>query len=185
MSRSPERGRRGTAPVRIATDAFQTSRVRKSLVRILDESPLCALATIGAGGRPRINTAYFAYSADFDFFFLSASSSAHVRNLRRDRRAALAVFRSPQVWGGNDRGVQLFGTCKETRGTTTTRAHQIYASRFPAYVRWLSGAGASEEQSALLKSYRFYRFRPRRFKILDEREFGGAVFVEGAFRRRR
>lgn len=186
MTRSPRKNdRRGTAGVRIETDAFPVTRVRRSLVRILDGSPLCALATIDARGRAYVNTAYFAYSSAFEFFFLSDSTSVHVRNLRRNRNAAMAVFRSPQVWGDNDRGVQLFGTCEEARGTTANRARQVYARRFPAYGHRLSRAGTSEQQSTLLRSYRFYRFRPQRFKILDEGEFGGAVFVEGTFRRRR
>jgi len=39
-------------------------------------------------------------------------------------------------------------------------------------------------QAALLRSYAFYRFLPRRIKILDEREFGGAVFATAAVVRR-
>ena len=36
---------------------------------------------------------------------------------------------------------------------------------------------AERRQAALLRSYAFYRFLPKRIKILDEREFGGAMFV--------
>jgi len=75
--------------------------------------------------------------------------------------------------------------CSEARGRARARAYAVYARRFPAYARWLAGQELSEDQANLLKSYRFYRFLPGRFKILDEAEFGGAVFVSGTFRRTR
>jgi len=169
----------------LETDSFPEGRVRRGLLRILDESPLSALATIGPRGRAHINTAYFAYSPDFEFFFLSDPRSAHARNLRREPSAALAVFRSPQTWGGEDRGVQLFGTGSETRGRTALKAERTYADRFPAYRRWAEGSGITPAQAAQFRTYRFYRFLPRRFKILDEAEFRGTLFVEGTFRRGR
>jgi len=43
---------------------------------------------------------------------------------------------------------------------------------------------AERRQAALLRSYAFYRFLPGRIKILDEREFGGAMFVTAAVVRR-
>ena len=39
---------------------------------------------------------------------------------------------------------------------------------------------AERRQATLLRSYAFYRFLPRQIKILDEREFGGAMFVTAA-----
>jgi len=45
----------------------------------------------------------------------------------------------------------------------------------------MEGLSAAERrQAALLRSYAFYRFLPKRIKILDEREFGGAIFVTAA-----
>ncbi len=168
----------------LETQAYPDARVRRSLLRLLDDSPLCALATIGPRRRAHINTAYFAYSPDFEFFFLSDPGSVHAQNLRRERTAALAVFRSPQTWGGDDRGVQLFGTCTEARGRTLAAAERAYAHRFPPYRRWAAGIGITPAQAAQFRTYRFFRFLPRRFKILDEAELRGTPFVEGAFRRR-
>ncbi len=178
------RGTKGPKAI-LRTEACSAARATRSLQRILEENPLCAVATLGPRGRVHINTAYFAWSPDFEFYFLSDPRSVHARNLQSNRSAALAVFRSPQPWGGDDRGVQLFGTCSETRGSAANRAERAYARRFPSYAAWTAGRGSSPQQTAQLRSYRFYRFVPGRVKILDESEFGGAVFVEGTFRTRR
>lgn len=73
------------------------------------------------------------------------------------------MYRSTQAWGGSDRGIQLFGSTRELRGRDARAAEQLYAARFKAY----SDIGA----------YRFYRLRPRRMKLFDERALGGATFV--------
>jgi len=64
-------------------------------------------------------------------------------------------------------------------------AEQVYAKRFPPYARWMSSTKKDEEKLAeQLRSYRFYRFLPRQLKVLDEAEYGGAVFVVVTIRRR-
>jgi len=75
----------------------------------------------------------------------------------------------------------LFGTCRRTRGRGAREAERCYAARFSPYAKWIEGLSAAERrQAALLRSYAFYRFLPKRIKILDEREFGGAMFVTAA-----
>lgn len=153
-------------------------KVRRSISRILRESPLCSMATVGPGGRAHINTAYFCYSDRMDVYFLSDPGSIHCRNLANRPTMAITISRSSQAWGRSDRGLQLFGTCREASGRTATTAERLYAGRFPQYARWMHGtSAAARRQAAQLRAYRFYRFRTRRVKILDEAEFGGAVFV--------
>jgi hypothetical protein len=53
----------------------------------------------------------------------------------------------------------------EVKGATARHAEMLYRRRFPEY-----------EQGGLT-AYRFYRFRPRRLKVFDERELGMGVFV--------
>jgi len=77
--------------------------------------------------------------------------------------------------------MQLFGTCRPARGRHAAKARRLYGKRFPAYARWAAGLRDGDPGG----SYRFYRFRPRRLKVLDEREVGDAVFVVAALRRGR
>src|SRR5205814_6810141 len=95
---------------------ISAARVRRSIVRILRTNTLCSLATVTANRRAHINHVYFCYSGDFAFYFLSDPSSQHCRNLKTNASMAITVFGSAQKWGGADRGVQLFGRCREAVG---------------------------------------------------------------------
>jgi len=164
---------------------FSDDRIRRSISRILRENVLCSMSTVAPGNRPHVNTAYFAYTPELVLYFLSDPSSRHCRNLKRNPSLAMTIFRSAQVWGGEDRGLQLFGICRQTRGRGAREAERCYAARFLPYAKWMKGLSPAERrQAALLRSYAFYRFLPGRIKILDEREFGGAMFVTAAVVRR-
>lgn len=152
--------------------------VRRSLLRILRENVLFSIATVARRNRAHINTAYFCYSTDLDLYFLSDPGSLHAKNLATNSSAAATVFRSAQIWGKPDRGIQLFGTCREVTGREAQEAKRLYGERFPLYAAWLKGTSDEEKRlAAQLGSYRVYRFRPRSVKILDERVFGSGVFV--------
>jgi uncharacterized protein YhbP (UPF0306 family) len=131
---------------------------------LLDESTLCSIATV-SGKQPHVNTAYFAWSADFRLVWLSEPRAKHSRNLRANRSAAVAVFNSHQIWGKPDRGIQLFGSAHELSGDAAEAAEHTYAGRFPAY--------RPDDNSA----YAFYELRPRTLKLFDEPELGRGVFV--------
>jgi uncharacterized protein YhbP (UPF0306 family) len=139
--------------------------------RLLDASTLCAIATVSRRNRAHVNTAYFAWSDEFDLFWLSDQGAEHSRNVRANRTAAVAVYDSSQTWGKPDRGIQLFGSARELDGKAFREAETIYARRFPAY------------ESEQLGAWRAYRFRPTRMKLFDERVFGPAVFVTAKVRR--
>lgn len=132
--------------------------------RLLDESKLCAIATVSPGGRAHINTAYFAWGQNFEIVWLSAPDARHSRNVRANPLAAVSVFRSTQTWGGLDKGIQLFGRARELRGRAALDAERLYAKRFRAY-------------EGDLPAFRFYRLATRRMKLFDERALGGGTFV--------
>ncbi len=142
-------------------------RVRRSVLRILGENVLCAVSTVGAGGRAHVHICYFAFSTDLRLFFISDPRSRHAANLRLRRSAAVAVFSSTQTWGGPDRGVQLFGTCTRVSPPATKAGWRVYQERFPD-----SATHRSARRLAL------YQFRTRRLALLDEREFGDGVLVQ-------
>ncbi len=132
---------------------------------LLDASKLVALATVTPGGRAHANTAYFAWSERFDLVWLSEPNATHSRNVRANGSVAAAVYDSSQSWGRPDRGIQLFGAGRELRGAAAREAGRVYAARFPAY------------RESELGAYRFYRLRPRRLKLFDEKALGTGVFV--------
>jgi len=101
----------------------------------------------------------------FDLVWLSEPHARHSRNVRGNGAAAIAVYDSTQTWGKPDRGIQLFGSARETGAAEMTEAERVYGKRFPDYDR--------SEHTA----YRLYLFRPRRLKLFDERALGAGTFV--------
>jgi uncharacterized protein YhbP (UPF0306 family) len=163
----------------LAAARVSAGRVRRSALRILGENVLCSIATAGSARRAHIHTAYFAFSDRFELTFLSHPGSRHSRNVARNASAAVAVFAPRQNWAGPDRGVQLFGTCRQVTGRHGQDAERLYARRFPAYKRWKTAL----KPESVAARYRFYGFRALTLKILDEREFGDGTFIKASVRR--
>jgi uncharacterized protein YhbP (UPF0306 family) len=151
-------------PIVRSTRPIAAARLAAIAQSLLDASTLCAIATVARGGRAHINTAYFAWSREFDLVWLSEPHATHSRNLRGNDSVAIAVFDSTQQWGNRDRGIQLFGSGREASAADADAARAAYAARFPEY-------GSTE------LDYSLYVFRPRRLKLFDEREFGAGTFV--------
>jgi uncharacterized protein YhbP (UPF0306 family) len=147
-----ERSKRQVAAARMA-------RTARSL---LDASTLCAIATVGPGGRAHVHTAYFAWTPEFELVWMSEPRARHSRNIRANGAAAVAVYDSSQERGRPDRGIQLHGSAREAK---TAAADRAYANRFPDF------------RAGELGAYRFYSFRPRRLKLFDEEELGPGWFV--------
>ncbi len=164
--------------IRVISKGFSYSRMRKSVFRILRESALCSMATVKPTGQAHINTAFFAYTDQLEFYFLSDPRSIHCRNLSSNQSMAMSIFRSSQKWDQSGRGLQLFGRCSETKGPRASQAQRVYGRRFPAYTKWMKNAGEDDRrQASRLRAYRLYRFLPSMVKVMDEGEYGGAVFL--------
>ena len=168
------------ALLEVMSRGVSARRFTRSLLRILRETELCSIATVTPARRAHISTAYFCFSPDLELYFLSHPLARHCRNLAHNRSMAMTVFRSSQPWGSRGVGLQLFGAGAEASGKHSAQAESAYAKRFPAYARWLAGR---DRRSVQLRTHRFYRFLPRRIKILDERQFGDAVWVVASVRR--
>jgi uncharacterized protein YhbP (UPF0306 family) len=132
---------------------------------LLNGSPLCAIATVARSSRAHVNTAYFAWSPEFDLVWLSEPQARHSRNIRANPTVAIAVFDSNQSWGKPDRGIQLFGWAREVKGAASRDSETLYEERFPDY------------RQPELSAYRIYRFSPRSLKLFDERALGTGIFV--------
>src|SRR5919201_2126343 len=125
-----ELSKRRVAPGRLAAEARS----------LLEVSTLCAIATVTSCGEAHVNTAYFAWSDEFQLVWLSEPHAQHSRNVRANGRASVAVYHSAQKWGGRDRGIQLFGTARELEHSADGDAEALYAARFPRYRRDEPGA---------------------------------------------
>jgi uncharacterized protein YhbP (UPF0306 family) len=132
---------------------------------LMNASPLCAIATVAPGSKAHISHVYFAWTDTFDVCWISDRDSLHSRNLARNPSAAVTVFKSAQVWGRPDRGMQLFGTANEVSGRPAREAERAYTARFKSY-------GGNDD------SLPFYRFRPRTVQLFDERYLAPGTLVK-------
>jgi uncharacterized protein YhbP (UPF0306 family) len=139
-------------------------RLADMVRRVMNDSALCAIATVSSGRSAHVNTAYFAWSPAFEVVWLSEPRARHSRNIKADGTVAIAVYDSHQSWGDHDRGIQLFGSARELEAEAARDAETLYAARFPDYV------GRNLQ-------FRFYLFRPKRLKVFDEDTLGAGVFV--------
>ena len=179
-------GIREAMPLRTVRKKLSDPRVRRSVFRVLEQNGLCSIATVTPEGRAHINTAYFVYPKDLDLYFFSYPTSLHCRNLTTNPSMAMTIFRSDQPWGTPGHGIQLFGLAREVRGADAANAERVYARRFPRYATWMRGRTEDHRRMAVeMRALRFYRFRPTRVKLLDERVYGGAVFVVAGVQKRR
>jgi uncharacterized protein YhbP (UPF0306 family) len=158
-------------PIERSKRSVSSARIKAEARRLLDASTLCAIATVSPGTRAHINTAYFAWSREFELVWLSEPNARHSRNLRANTSAAIAVYDAGQSWNEPDRGIQLFGSARELGGRAAREAERVYARRFP------------DSAHTDLSAYRFYRFRPSRMKLFDESVLGAGVFVTATVRR--
>jgi uncharacterized protein YhbP (UPF0306 family) len=155
-------------------------KVWRCISRILERNLLCAIATVTPRGEAHVNTAYFAYSADLEFYFYSYRDTGHAVNLEENPSMAMAVFDSDQAWGRPDRGLQLFGTARVALGESARKAAGIYDRRFPGHAQWRQPSLTAESSGPPAA----YRFRPSAVKLFDERAFGAGVFVRATVPRR-
>src|SRR5207245_508273 len=151
-------------------------RIRRSSARVLRENVLCSMSTVAPGNRPHINTAYFAYTPELMVYFLSDPSSRHCRNLKRNPSLAMTIFRSAQEWGGEDRGLHLFGICRQTRGggARRGRATRPGLGAKPRRVRSRGGAKRHQLGGARLRRNRMSPL------LITEKDVEGLLRMEDA-----
>ncbi len=159
--------------VRLLGAGLSSARLYRAVVRILEANELCSMASVSDGGQVHINTAFFCFGDELDLYFLSEPASVHGRNISRSPHLAIAVFDSRQRWGAAHKGLQLFGSCAPAIGATEETAQELYSVRFP-YREFLKSLSREQREAY---SLRFYGFTAATVKILDEDEFGEAVFV--------
>jgi uncharacterized protein YhbP (UPF0306 family) len=117
------------------------------------------LATCDASGAPHAAPVYFVADEDLRLYFFSDPESQHSLDLRRDPRAAAAVY--PECHGWQEiRGLQLHGEVRSVSpGAEWDAAWALYAAKFP-FVNELKEAVMSNS---------LYVFTPRWVRLVDNR----------------
>ena len=133
--------------------------------------PALTLATVSPSGEPHAASVYFACDEKLAFYFLSAASSQHSRDLAAQPAAALTLEPFTPRWQ-EICGLQLRGMASElTAPLQQAAAWARYLRKFP-YVKDL--------QLEVLKN-RWYAFTPHWLRWIDNRvRFGYKMEWSGA-----
>jgi uncharacterized protein YhbP (UPF0306 family) len=92
------------------------------------------LATCGDRGEPQAADLYYVLLDGLRLAFISAASSRHVANIRRDPRVACTIHAVVAEWRAI-RGIQIEGTCAPLTGWEGMRTWARYLARFPFVLR--------------------------------------------------
>ena len=140
-----------------------SAALRERVAAFLREHHVMTLATQGEAG---IWAAAVFFAADgLDLVFLSSPKSRHAEDLARDARVAVTIQRDYADWP-QITGIQAEGVVEALDGPARDRARTLYGERFPVVGR---AAGVPAAIAEALARVRWYRFRPRRLYLIDNR----------------
>jgi uncharacterized protein YhbP (UPF0306 family) len=93
---------------------YSDAQLRESIGDLLAASELAALASID-GAEAHVATVSFAFTRGLTLYFISAATDVHSRNFEENPSAAVAIWATPEKWGDDLYGIQIFGRCEELR----------------------------------------------------------------------
>jgi nitroimidazol reductase NimA-like FMN-containing flavoprotein (pyridoxamine 5'-phosphate oxidase superfamily) len=99
--------------------------------KILQENKYMALATTDKDGKPWAAVVFYAYDADYSFYFLSATDSRHGKNISENPYVAAVIFDSKQKLRANS-DVQFEGKASMVGEGELVKVINTYSDRlFP------------------------------------------------------
>jgi uncharacterized protein YhbP (UPF0306 family) len=132
-------------------------------LHIIKHNKYMVLATADRDKKPWTAVVFYAYDADYNFYFLSAIDSLHAKNILKNHAVAFAIYDSTQKIGQSE-GVQAGGRAYEVGRDDAKRVIGIYAKRlFPSSDMPATKRYTPEEYSKPAE----FRF----FKIVTDRLF--------------
>jgi uncharacterized protein YhbP (UPF0306 family) len=136
------------------------------IARLLREQTTLTLATTGEDGAPCATPLFYLVDEELSLYWLSAESSQHSQNLKRNPAAAAAVYGSAASWR-EIRGVQMRGAVSIVSEPERRRALvKAYCERFKLGLLFRPAI----RRSAL------YLFQPEFFRYIDNSRGMGAKF---------
>lgn len=144
---------------------YVDKQINRSLSEILETSTLFSVASIKDGKESWINTAYFAYNDQLEFYFLTPTTAQHSKNVKENGSVAVSIFDSHQAVTGKKRGLQIFGTCHRATGKEIKEGIQVYGKRFSGFGERIH---TPDDFEKFRMESRIYVVVPNVIKIFDE-----------------
>lgn len=109
------------------------ANLRNLVKKCMDSTQYCSLATTSRTG-VSVCPVVFSYDSDFDLYFVSSPKSEHMKNILKDSRVAVAVYRTYQKLKSEKIGMQLKGKATLLKkGAEIETAYKVYFDRIPEW----------------------------------------------------
>ncbi len=95
---------------------------------VIERNKYMTIATSSNDGKPWVAPVFYAYDGQFNFYFVSATDSMHVENIKQNPQVALEIFDSRQPIGSVDQ-VQITGVAKVVEKAKVNEVVELYHDR--------------------------------------------------------
>jgi uncharacterized protein YhbP (UPF0306 family) len=115
---------------------------------IIEQNNYMVLATCNKNRNPWASVVFYAYDYEYNFYFISAADSLHVKNLSENPNVAIAIFDSKQAFGLSE-GVQIEGTLSEMEDEvklSKSRPSRLKSSMYAYYSRMFPSISVQNEK---------------------------------------
>ena len=134
--------------------------------RIISANNYLTLATSDLNGKPWAAPLYYAYDKDFNFYFISASDSLHVKHIQENENVSVAIFDTHDPVGEGD-GVQLEGIAHRLGILDLPYALYVYfRRRFPEEIERIKNGHFPTEYIGN-SFFSFIKLKPTKVFTLD------------------
>lgn len=136
---------------------------KKHITEALSATDYCCIATVDEKG-VWSNPVYFAWDNKFNLYFISQMESRHMKNLQRDNRISISIYKTEQK--EDVLGIQLEGQATILTGNQEAmkKAFDIYFGR--------AGKGKDQEEYINNPTWHFVKIVPEQIYYFDTRYFG-------------
>ncbi len=137
----------------------------------LNSTEFAALSTHDKSA-PWVNPVYFAWDAQFQFYFISEMNCRHMNNIAANNQAALAIYDSGQSTHDDVLGIQLYGKATilnhdaDKQAAFATYFGRVYPDLKPQY------GDAIDNPYAYDPAWHYVIIEPQEFYIFDTKYFG-------------
>lgn len=139
---------------------------KKYLLECIKSTDYFCIATIDEKNGVWSNPVYFAWDANFNFYFISQMHSRHMQNLSRDPKIAISIYKTEQK--GDVAGIQLEGRAKilseKDSKEEIQHAYETYYGR--------AGHGPDVQHYINNPTWLYVKIVPEKVYYFDTRFFG-------------
>lgn len=153
---------------------YNNKILKKSIVNIIDNNKLCAIATVNEKNNSHIHTAYYSYDDKMNIYFISPLTDKHSENIKANPSVAISVWNEGDKWGEDLQGIQMYGNATVlSAGMNLIRGMSSYVQKHPDFSKIIVKPG--EFKSGVLS--RMFMINVYAIKLLDELEFGRRNYI--------